>query len=138
MSWLPMIKRDGNLLTMNIEDEVFCMPLTNLIGSIRWIERFADGIVANKKVKVPRGVTVGCCTLAFWQGRHDLVHWWISLLMPGQTKHSMIRCYVVRIPGCEGLWNWLRTRWQKGAGMCGHGDAVVKFQRIVLVENGNG
>ena len=58
--------------------------------------------------------------------------------MPGQTKRSVIRRCVARIPGCEGLWNWSKTRRRKGAGIYGRGKAVVISQRMLLVENGNG
>ena len=58
--------------------------------------------------------------------------------MPGQTKRSVIRSCVARIRGCEGLWNWSKTRQRKGAGMYGRGDVVVISQRMVLVENGHG
>ena len=57
MSWLQTIERDGNLLTMNIQEEVFWMAMKNAIGSIiRRIERFADGIMANKNVSARRKI----------------------------------------------------------------------------------
>ena len=57
MSWLQTIESDGNLLTMNIQEEVFWMAMKNAIGSIiRRIERFADGIMANKTVSARRKI----------------------------------------------------------------------------------
>ena len=101
------------------------------------ISRWMWSKCASRVLEGPKGMTVWWWILARWQENTDLVHWWISQLIPDQTNWAVIKPCAAQIPGWAWLWKWSKMEWQKCSGMQECGDAVDISHITVSVECGS-
>ena len=76
---------------------------------------------------------VDACILERWHCKHALAHIQTFLLIPGQTRHRVMSCWVAQILVCDKEWRELNTWSRKGAETNGPEVPVVMSQITVLV-----